>query len=152
MNRLMAVLGILLITVSAGAVDPDSAKTAGMTEPAITFPEVLRVILVLGFVLFLIFAAIWVMKKYSPGMMRGTQSRAVKVLSTTYLGPKKSLHLIEVLDRILLVGMTENSVNSLAEFTKAEEIDQLKQQKPVKAPGGGFASVLSNFMRKSGGE
>jgi len=131
------------------AVGDTTAVSGAGPPPAVSAFSVLRVLLILAFVLFLIFAAVWALKKVSPGVAPGSQERAIRIISSTYLGPKKALYLVAVLDRVILVGMTEHSVNALTEFARTEAIECLLEQKPSKA-GGGFASILSSFIQKGG--
>lgn len=148
MRPLFTIGWILLAVISAAAVESDSLHTPAIQQPAFSFFDILRVIFILGLILFLIFAAIWILKKVSPGVMRGTQGNVIKILSSTYLGPKKALYLIEVFDRVILVGMTDNSVNALAEFTDRDKIGEYIERKSLKSAGSGFASILSSFLQK----
>lgn len=53
----------------------------------------------------------------------------VVVLSTTQLGQNRNLHVIEVNNKIMLIGATPNSVNLIKELTKDEIKSEIGQEK-----------------------
>ena len=61
------------------------------------------------------------------------QGRGGRVLSHLPLGPNRSVCVVEVAGRFLLLGVTEHEVSLLAEITDPEEIGRLQQQ-AVSAP------------------
>lgn len=55
------------------------------------------------------------------------------VISTRHIGAKERLLLVKVGERYLLLGATQQAINTLAEFTAAElpeALQQLKQPSP----------------------
>ncbi len=83
------------------------------------------VILVLGG------AAIFVVKRLLPrlGVSHG---RRINVLETVYLGTRKSLHLVQVADRTLLVGDTRERLGLLADLTGSAGLDDMPRAAPVR--------------------
>lgn len=73
------------------------------------------------------------MKGFKPGFGRfiqglGIQGDAgtgkwIEILSQTYLGPKKSLAVVKVKDRTLLVGITEEQINLISEFDEDDSTE-----------------------------
>jgi flagellar biogenesis protein FliO len=82
----------------------------------------------LGVVLLLFFGVVAVFKK---GMIKKgklgflNKMKPVEVLSTTYLGPKKSLLLVKAHNQILLLGSSETGINFLSEVEGS--VDLMKQ-------------------------
>jgi flagellar protein FliO/FliZ len=107
-------------------------------------------ILMLALVLGLIYLTVWVMRKVSPQTLRVAQSGAIKILAMNYLGPKKTLFLVEVVDRVLLIGMTENNINTLAEFADAQEIANIKVKVEYANAPASFSSLFSAYLKKPG--
>jgi flagellar biogenesis protein FliO len=62
--------------------------------------------------------ALFLMKRVMPRMGIG-QGKKVAILETTYLGPQRSVHLMRVGARSLLVGATRESVRLVADVTDA---------------------------------
>lgn len=83
------------------------------------------VILVLGG------AAIFVVKRLLPrfGVSHG---RRINVLETVYLGSRKSLHLVQVADRTLLVGDTRERLGLLADLTGSVDLDDTPRAAPLR--------------------
>ncbi len=82
------------------------------------------VILVLGA------AAIFVVKRVLP-RIGIAQGRRINVLETVYLGSRRSLHMVQVGDRTLLVGDTRERLGLLADLTGSVETDEAPQAAPV---------------------
>jgi flagellar protein FliO/FliZ len=51
---------------------------------------------------------------------------AVKILSVTPIGQNRSLHIIDVAGRIMLLGVTDSNVSLLSEITSKDEIDRIR--------------------------
>jgi flagellar biogenesis protein FliO len=84
------------------------------------------VILVLGA------AAIFVVKRLLP-RLGISQGRQVRVLETVYLGPRKSLYVVQVGDRTLLVSGTRERLGLLADVTGS--VPPSDETSPGTAPG-----------------
>ena len=107
------------------------------------FLSTIKVIAALGITLLLLIAAVWLLKKIMrlreiPGISGG----AVTVLEMRYIAPKKSIALIRVLERVLIVGISDNSLTTLGELTPQEienlHIDSTLDQHP-------FKNILAGF-------
>ena len=48
-----------------------------------------------------------------------------QVLQQFHLGPKKSISLVRICDRLLLLGVTEATITSLLEITGEEEVERI---------------------------
>ena len=83
------------------------------------------VILVLGG------AAIFIVKRVLP-RFGISQGRRINVLETVYLGSRKSLHLVQVADRTLLVGDTRERLGLLADLTGSAGLDDMPCAAPVR--------------------
>ncbi len=71
----------------------------------------------------------------------------MKVLSTISLQPKKSIYLVKIFDKIMLVGVSDNSMAALGEITDGDVLDKLEsamQKKSMK----GFSEILKGFSLK----
>lgn len=95
--------------------DPNSGRpssSAGGRE--LFYKMVLSVLLVVA----LGVAAIYVSKKLLP-KITNLPGREIRIVETVHLGPRKAVHLLEVGDRRLLIGSTNENITKLADVTSA---------------------------------
>jgi flagellar biogenesis protein FliO len=59
--------------------------------------------------------------------------------------PKKAIVLVKILDRVMVIGFSENSVTSLGELTR-EEIESLNI--PTRTEKDVFGTILDRLVRK----
>jgi flagellar protein FliO/FliZ len=105
----------------------------------------LKMILSLGAVLGLMFGLVYVLKRFVlPGGTAAYQPVTIEVLGRKALQPKKSVVVLKVADRVLVVGLSEQGMQTLTELSS----DELQQPAPVTGPvasavrPGGFAAHL----------
>ena len=63
-------------------------------------------------------AAIYVLKKFGPGI-RSLPGKKVRLIETVHLGHHKTLHLLKIGNRQLLIAGTSESITKLADVTDA---------------------------------
>jgi len=140
-------LSIILTAFSASLLLAENPAPAS-GGAALTFWAVFKLFFMLAVVLGLIFGTVWLLKKLSPQFNRTASANVIKVLSISYLGPKRALILVEILDRIMLVGATECDIRLLTEFKDPEEIARLRALTGKTSPADAFSSALSSFFQK----
>lgn len=120
-----ALLGLLLWVPLAGAVEDGDVPTltdggpTTTTVPSSGAADLGRVLLGLFLVVLVIGAVYAAMKRTQRGRLPGGKpSGTVKVMETTQLGPGRNLHLVEIGDRILLVGATEHGITLLQGYDR----------------------------------
>jgi flagellar biosynthetic protein FliO len=101
--------------------------SAAAAQPwwAMTFDLVVKLGLVIG----LIYVVMWLLRTYLGGkrpLIRSTGR--LDVLEATALAPGRSLYLVEVADRVLVLGATSGSLSTLAEITDPGAIELLKKR------------------------
>ena len=77
-------------------------------------------------VIVLAVAALYLSKKVLPKVTQAA-GKEIRVVETTYLGPRKALHLVEVGNQKLLIGSTNESIATLAHVGEAW-LDLSKQE------------------------
>ena len=73
-----------------------------------------RMMLMVGFVVILGVAAVYVSKKFLPKLTHASGKR-VRIIESVHLGPRKTVHLLQVDDKQLLIGSTSDSITKLAD-------------------------------------
>ena len=132
-----------LFAEQAGAQAPDVAPTptyyiqnyaelssGAAAQPwwSLTFDLVIKLGLVIG----LIYVTMWVLRKYTMGtngrrnVPGGQMIGRLGILDTAVLAPNRTVYLIEVADRILVLGATATTLSTLAEIREPEAIALLK--------------------------
>jgi len=81
------------------------------------FPSLVRMISALAIVLVCIYLAMYLLKRMM-GKRYSTsgQPNLLEVLATIYIAPKKTVSLVRVADKSVLVGMTDNQISVLTEL------------------------------------
>ena len=106
----------------------------------------LRLILTLLLIVCLIFVTVWGLKLILE--KRGINSledetKPVKLLSSTYLAPRKAIHLVEMGKRILVLGVGNDEISKLDVITDPEEIEMIHQSTQV-----GFPNILDRLLQR----
>ena len=94
------------------------------------FSSSIRVVTALMIVLSLMLITYYFVKKYllKDGSLLG-MDKQIKVLSTTYIAPKKSINLVEVAGEILVLGVTAANINLLTKIENKEAVEKIKEKK-----------------------
>jgi flagellar protein FliO/FliZ len=89
-------------------------------------------------VLALMFLIFYVFKKYVlKNTIFGGNEKFVQVLGSGFLGPKKSIVMVEVAGEVLVLGISNDNISLLTQIQDQEKIEEIKSsRKEVK--GGGF--------------
>ncbi|MBR4695284.1 MAG: flagellar biosynthetic protein FliO [Selenomonadaceae bacterium] len=104
-----------------------------------------------------IFAFVVVLAYFAARFMGGHFSSSLsgnggRLLESLPLGPKMSVCLVEMADRVFLLGVTEHNITLLSEITDEEEIERLRRQSLTHAVDMGMFSqqfgALSEFVQK----
>ncbi len=101
----------------------------------------------------LIFATVFLLKRfvYNRKSISGP-GKAIQVISSTYVGPKKSLMLVEVAGRMLVISVTDTTMNLIAELKK-EELEQYgnrpdsENSDPTEI-GSQFGDIFSKLLKR----
>ena len=84
--------------------------------------DIVKMIFPLLLIVILLAGVLWYVKRYS-FQSKGLQSLGVdvKVISSKMILPKKYISIIKVKDRLLVLGVSDNSINLLKEFDVSPE-------------------------------
>ena len=145
---------IPMVTSAAWAADPAGDAWGGEAPAAGGETSLIgllfRVGLSLGFIVLLIWGAVWVMRRFSdvkPGSAGGGE--LVEILGRSYIAPKKAVYVLRVGDRALAVGVTESTITPLTDLDLADTLSacaenlSARQNMPLSDLLGGLKSRLS---------
>ena len=114
------------------------------------FSSFLKMIFALAIVLGLLIGVMYFVKRFM--QQTGTDSdnqSLINVISSKYLGPKSRIILVEVIDKILVVGVSHQQMTTLASIEDPLAIAKIKTSKAslrkVDFPGSKLAKYVSQF-------
>ncbi|MBN1290282.1 MAG: flagellar biosynthetic protein FliO [Candidatus Latescibacteria bacterium] len=150
-NLVRQVYANLFSVISATAETGDSTAflLSDTTRSSVNlFIQTLQVIVALGVTVVLLICALWIFKRViNLRNVTGIAGSSMRVLEIRHIDPKKSIILVKVLDRVLIIGCTENSITGLGELS-SDEISRLNitEHAEIKV----FDAILSRITGKAG--
>lgn len=158
---LVGVICLLAFPEMGWAAEGDSAPSGGYLagyEEADPRPAPISGVSTLAYLLslFAVFAFVMALAYFATRLIgrRFNQQRLgnAQLLSHLPLGPKQFVCVVELADRVLVLGVTEQTVNLLAEISDPEEVEQLHRQGMLQPSGQDLFSqqfgALSSFVQK----
>lgn len=90
-------------------------------------PSMIKIFSALAIVIGIMMISLYAAKK----IMRRTEMRVdggevIKVLSTRYVGPKSSIMLVDVLGKVLVVGLCQQNLSLLTSIDDQQSLERLK--------------------------
>ncbi len=158
----VALIGLLLVTMSrsgetrglyaagdvpaadSGAAAPESTGLVGSTAATIS---IIKMLAALAVVIGCIYLGIYLLKKLMSRRNRGGGAeRILEILETAYIDPKKSLSLVRVADKSVLIGVTDNQISVLTELDPEKTLALASASSTGRQ--GGFAGLLRSATDK----
>lgn len=82
-----------------------------------TFVDVVKALIPLVLIVGLLYGVLWFVKKYGVSVRgKGKSKIPVTVLSSQMIMPKKFISVVEIQDKLLVLGVSENSITLLKEL------------------------------------
>ncbi len=101
----------------------------------------------------LIFATVFLLKRfvYNRKSISGP-GKAIQVVNSTYVGSKKSLMLVEIAGRMLVISVTDTTMNLITELKK-EELEQYEnrfdsEKSDPTEIGSQFGDIFSKLLKR----
>ncbi len=128
-----------------------AAQTAGGAVTSFGVGEWFGLMLRLGLVVGVIWAAVYAMRWYTrrAGGDRPGATRALEIVETRSMGPNRALHLVRVGGRAILIGVTPERIIALIEIDDPEVLDGLDLPGGTSRPATAFSALLAGFRSVS---
>jgi len=110
------------------------------------FSTFIRLVLALVLTVGLIFVTVWGLKIVweKRGLTNNAdEAKPIKVLTSSYLAPRKAIHLVEIGNRILVLGVGNDEITRLDVITDPAEVESIRQSTQV-----GFSNILDRLMHR----
>ena len=119
------------------------------TDPISMFTKAIGLVLFFSLLLYLSLRAY---KYLVQGKSTGGQSPRIRILGSSLIGPKKSLCMVDVLDHLLVLGVTESQITVLLELPW-EKLDEGLKRSLLEEKGStstaSFNALLKNWLKKT---
>ena len=138
---------VLYSAVFSFAAQPPGGTGAGSTQPPGTefslFFSAVKVVAALILTLVLLIVAVWILKGFlKVRKIPGFSDGSISILEVRYIAPRKAVALVKVLEKVLIVGVSDQSLTTLGELAP-EEIELLGTGE--KPDPGVFKNILAGF-------
>jgi len=131
--------------VSSSGVAADRATPFSVTTP---IGSIVKMVSALIVVIFSVYVGLYLLKRLMAARgRRDGRDNLLEVIQSTYVGPKKSVSLLRVADRSVLIGVTDNSISVLTELDPEETAAILATETKVERKDG-FRSLLGTAASK----
>ena len=116
-------------------------------HPIALFFKTLGFVIILALILYL-FLRVYRALTFGNGLSR--RSPQIRILSSSAIGPKKSLCLVNVLDNLLLLGITDGQISVLLQVPSKELNEDLRDAllKPYGNSETNFRKLFNNLLKK----
>ncbi len=102
-------------------------------------------------ILLLIYGFVWMLRFFMNKKSFGNPtSEHIRLLSTTYIAPKKSVALLQVYEKAILIGVSEDSITTLTELSDESGWKELLNiGLPGKGEDSSFSQKLVNALKQN---
>ncbi len=114
-------------------------------------PSLMKIISALVIVLIAIYLSIYLLKKTMGKKFSGNRKLdSLEVIETTFVAPKKTISLVRIGNKSVLVGVTEQNISMLTELTtdETDEILSVEQVESTQIHQNSFKEFLSVASNK----
>jgi flagellar biosynthetic protein FliO len=124
-------------TTQAGAQPVTTDTESGV------YPAVGKMLSALGVVILVAYGALYVLRRMMGKRHGGNGVGSLEILQTTHVGPHKTISLVRVGQRSVLVGVTDQQISTLTELDEQETEEIVGAEVVAETKKDGFATLLS---------
>ena len=115
------------------------------------FPSLLKIVSALAVTLGAMIVIAYLFKKImKKGGVKINDSELINILSVKYLGAKNSIMLINVLEHIMVIGISSSKISLLTEIVDAKSLEQLKDIQGQEGKSVLFSDYLKGLLKGAG--
>ncbi len=104
-------------------------------------PSVWRLAGALVLVLGLVWVTMWIARRVLRGRLPAGRVADIRILDRVHLAPRRSIELVAVKDRILVLGVTDHTISMLTELTQEEYAETDHAPAPGPKPAAAAAAA-----------
>ena len=156
----VALIGVLIVNSNHVTAEESLAANKAVTEQTQAeqeyggfatdaLPSLMKVGFALLVVVIAIYAGVYLLKRMMGKKYSGNKKQnLLEVLETTYIGPKKSISLIKVADKSVLVASTDSQISMLTEMDSEATKEILSQISVEEEQTDQFATLFKSAFGK----
>ena len=130
--------------VAGQTIDLAVAAAAAAAAAEVSYWEVATKLGIgLCLVVVLAWGAVFLLRKSAIGQQFGEIGKTIRIAERTYISPKKAIYLVEIGDRMLALGVTEEQITALSEWQSGE-----LELTPTPERGGTFSNHFKNLLKQ----
>ena len=112
-------------------------------------PALLKMFFALAIVIGLLIAAMYVLRRYLSHSPSGSRdSSLIQIVSTRYLGPKSSILMVEVLGKVIVLGLTSDQMTVLTTIDDDHVLEKMNAIRENEAPKPVLVDRLRRYTEK----
>jgi len=112
------------------------------------FPSILKIISALAVTLGALIVAAYLFKKIiKKSGVKINDSELIKILSVKYLGAKNSIMVVNVLEHIMVIGISSSKISLLTEIVDPGSLEQLKDIQGQENKNVPFSHYLKGLLK-----
>lgn len=113
------------------------------------FPALLKMFFALAIVIGLLVASMYVLRKYLSHAPSGSRDGSlIQIIATRYLGPKCSILMVEVLGKVIVLGLTSGQMTVLTTIDDEFALERMHALRGNEAPKPMLAERLKQYTEK----
>jgi len=133
---------------------PETTQNSETSQPgsSLSGRSMGTTIAALGAILLLFFGLVQVWRKFAPGASQSLPDAAWQVLGTAPIDQKHQLTIVRIGSRLLVLGQSDQGLQTLSEITHGEEVAQLMmmcQTQSESADQASFGDLLNKFRSRN---
>ncbi|NPU84733.1 MAG: flagellar biosynthetic protein FliO [Syntrophaceae bacterium] len=90
------------------------------------FSALLKMLFALAIVLGLLIGSVYFLKKFMAPVGGGDDGQAIRILATRSLGPKSSILVVDILGKIVALGVTGSQISVIADLDDPSALERLR--------------------------
>jgi|GEM_PF-5012851 flagellar biosynthetic protein FliO len=112
--------------------------------------QFVNMLMTLGFVLALIFASVWLLKKIMRSRMQTlNRCNGIKILERRPLHPKASLYLVDILGKGVVISESPAGIQTVTEFPQDVNVQELLEEiQETQVPAESLPATLAKTLKK----
>ncbi|MHB8910341.1 MAG: flagellar biosynthetic protein FliO [Syntrophales bacterium] len=113
------------------------------------FPALLKMVFALAIVIGLLVATMYVLRRYLSHSPSGSRDGSlIQIVATRYLGPKCSILMVEVLGKVIVLGLTNGQMTVLTTIDDEYALEKVYAARENEAPKPVLAELLKQYTDK----
>lgn len=113
------------------------------------FPALLKMFFALAIVIGLLVATMYVLRRYLSHSPSGSRDGSlIQVIATRYLGPKCSILMVEVLGKVIVLGLTSGQMTVLTTIDDECALEKMHAAREYETPKPILAERLKQYTEK----